>query len=225
MPSWLYTTAPDTSAGINTARCEFFSDVAETNVPEKPQEGMAAAWAMLASRYANNATVVGADMFNEPNWSSTCTSADLAAFYEKIGAAIRSTNPNIILMYEDDAYQSYMSGGSKLTRKPNLANAVFSWHFYPPDWATGEPPLAAHLTRAQSWGVPLWIGETDAMSETRNPETDANWQQDLADQLSYFKQNDISWTIWAYDTGCCSIVTPNTTQPKQSLISALQSGF
>lgn len=219
-PTWLYTTVPNTSGGVDQAKCEFFSNIAERNVPEKPQDGMAAAWKMLAARYAGNATVIGADMFNEPLFS--CSTANLAAFYEKEGSAIRSTNSHIILMYEDNAYDSYMRRGFVLERKPNLTNALYSWHLYSPDWATGQAPMAAHLARAVNWDVPLWIGESDAMGGTRSNSMTTSQQQDLNSQMTYFKNNDISWTIWAYDTGCCSVVVKGTTQPKQPLISILK---
>lgn len=199
MPSWLYTTDKN---DIGQADCEFFSNIAEKGVAEKPQDGLAAVWKMLASRYASDSTVAAADMFNEPKFSSgSCTTADLAAFYEKIGHTIQSASPNILLVYEDDAWQSYMAGGFKLTRKPNLTNAVYSWHMYPDDWSTGEPPLAAHLTRSNSWNVPLFIGEFDAFGEEGNspPQPpDPNWKADTTSLLKYFKQNNINWTIWSF---------------------------
>jgi hypothetical protein len=38
--------------------------------------------------------------------------------------------------------------------------------------------------------------------------------------MDYFRSNGVSWTLWGYDNGCCSIV--NGSQPKSALISFLK---
>jgi len=226
LPSWLYTTDQNSSNAVSVAQCQFFSDIQEADVSEKPQEGLAAVWSMLASRYASNSTVIGADMFNEPNWPKSCSQPDLASFYERIGTAIRDSNPNIMLMYEDNAYSSYNRNGFLLKRQPTLSNAVYSWHWYPTTWGAGEESLKAHFARAQSWGVPFWIGEFDGLGGSYNTHTkrplDSNWQTDLSTLMHYFKQNGINWSIWEYDGGGYSVVEPSTTQPKQPLLSLLK---
>lgn len=226
MPSWLYPALSRSVSSVSTAQCQFFSDLAEATVPEKPQEGLAAAWSMLAGSYASDPTVVGADMVNEPNWPGSCTSADLASFYEKIGQAIRTGNTHVLLIYEDKAYSTYNHHAFLLERKPALTNAVYSWHFYPSNWQTGQASLAAHLARARSWNVPLWIGEFDCFGASYNIHVkaplDPNWQSDLRALMAYFKQNGISWSIWDYNSGGYSVVVPGTTRPKSELITLLQ---
>ena len=227
LPAWLYTTAQYSSDAVGVARCEFFSDTKESGAPEKPQEGFAAVWKMLARRYASNRTVVGADMFNEPNWPGFCTGANLSSFYDKVGHAIRVVNHHILLIYEDKAYSIVpVNDAFLLKQQPTLSNAVYSWHFYPTNWSVGRASLAAHLARAQEWSVPLWIGEFDGFGGSYNihvkPPLDPNWQSDLRALMKYFKRNRISWSIWDYDYGGYSVVAPGTTRPKRGLMAVLK---
>lgn len=228
LPTWLYTTDVNSINRLGVAQCQFFTDIKETDVPEKPQEGLAAVWAMLARRYSANSTVVGADMFNEPNWPSSCKGANLTTFYDKIGNAIRSVNKHILLIYEDKGYYTYKATQAFLLEsKPALTNALYSWHFYPVNWSAGKPSLEAHLARAKSWDVPFWIGEFDAFGGSYSnpnikPPLDPNWQTDLMSQMQYFKQNNINWSIWDYNTGGYSVLIPGTNKPKKELLSLLQ---
>ena len=95
-PTWLYPgiTSPTTSQELATAMCNFFNDRSMVaNSAPLPIEAMEAAETMLAARYADNSTVVGIDMFNEPWFTSSCgTTAQegalLTSFYTKMGQAI-----------------------------------------------------------------------------------------------------------------------------------------
>jgi endoglucanase len=69
-------------------------------------------WQMLASRYANNPTVIGADLFNEPHaegtdpnatgacWGCGDTARDWRLAAERIGNAILQTNSNWLIFVE-----------------------------------------------------------------------------------------------------------------------------
>ena len=61
-----------------------------------------AAWVFMASRYANNPVVCGADIINEP-WNCTWDddpNTGLPAYYERVGAAIQAVNPDILIICE-----------------------------------------------------------------------------------------------------------------------------
>jgi hypothetical protein len=223
---WLYITAQNNADALGVARCQFFSDTKEAGMPERPQEGFAAVWKMLARRYAANPTVIGADMFNEPIWPTACLDANLRSFYQKVGHAIRMVNTRILLICEDSGYAAKPTGAFLLRRMPALNNALYSWHFYPASWKDGRAALAAHLALARSWNVPLWIGEFDAFGGSYNiaikPQVDPRWHSDLSALMKYFKDNRISWTIWDYDYGGYSVVVPGTTRPKRGLMSLLR---
>src|SRR5262245_39762754 len=61
-------------------------------------------WVMLANRYSGNATVIGADLHNEPHSPATWGSGDMATDWrlaaERIGNAVLSANPNWLIFVE-----------------------------------------------------------------------------------------------------------------------------
>lgn len=96
------------------------------------EASMIADWQLLAQRYANNSTVVGADLFNEPHaegtdpaatgacWGCGVTARDWRLAAERIGNAVLATNPNWLIIVEG---VSCLSGG--------VANA---WDNVPDPW-------------------------------------------------------------------------------------------
>jgi len=108
-------------------------------------------WAMLAKHYAGNATVIGADLFNEPHsvisngsvtgatWGDG-SATDWQAAAQRAGNAIQAVNPNWLIVVEGiQAYQNdYTNWGANLegvASHPvvlNVANQlVYSAHTYP----------------------------------------------------------------------------------------------
>ena len=61
-------------------------------------------WSMLAKRYANNPTVIGADLFNEPKrsatWGNSSAATDWNKAAERAGNAILAANPNWLIIVE-----------------------------------------------------------------------------------------------------------------------------
>ena len=122
--------------------------------------------------------------------------------------------------------------------RPALANAVYSWHLYPPDWdttATGTPrqtgrqALQARVDRARAWGDPIWLGELNAFNRGYTGEhnqTDPSWEADTAAFMAYARANDLGWSFWAYGTGAgSSLVAAATGEAKPELLAALQGGL
>ncbi|ODU00866.1 MAG: hypothetical protein ABS79_02645 [Planctomycetes bacterium SCN 63-9] len=109
-----------------------------------PESRWISDWTMLATRYAGNPTVIGADLANEPHgpatWGSGDPSTDWRLAAQKAGNAILAVNPNWLIIVEgiENAKSgSYWWGG-------NLSNAgdypvqlnvpgrlVYSAHDYP----------------------------------------------------------------------------------------------
>lgn len=61
------------------------------------------AWLFMAQRYADEPTVIGADIINEPHkgtWGDGNLATDLKAMYERIGNAIHEVNPNWLIICE-----------------------------------------------------------------------------------------------------------------------------
>jgi endoglucanase len=89
--------------------------------PQVSEASMIADWVMLANRYANNPTVIGADLFNEPHadgtdpngtgacWGCGVQTRDWRLAAERIGNAILQANPNWLIFVEG---VSCLSGGN-----------------------------------------------------------------------------------------------------------------
>ena len=205
LPAWLYPGTPD-GTQPDQAKCQFFLNLGDPSLPGTPQGLMGEVWRMLAKRYAANTRVIAADVINEPGWpASGCaprqpTGADLGAFFVRMAKQIRRGNPALIVAYEDGTYANYVNRGFTLHKQPKIANAVYSWHYYPPD-ASGRHLLDEHLARTTGWNVPLWIGELNAYEEGRNRSdlrTDPSWDADTRATLAWLRANDVSWGFWAY---------------------------
>ncbi len=61
-------------------------------------------WVLLANRYANDPTIIGADLFNEPKrsatWGTTSPATDWNKAAERCGNAILAANPNWLIIVE-----------------------------------------------------------------------------------------------------------------------------
>lgn len=101
-------------------------------------------WVMLATRYAGNPTIIGADLFNEPKrtatWGTTAPLTNWNKAAERCGNAILAANPNWLIIVEGVERfggQSYWWGGNlmgvaTLPVTLNVANKlVYSIHDYP----------------------------------------------------------------------------------------------
>jgi endoglucanase len=153
-----------------------------------PESAWIADWQMLAQRYANNPTVLGMDLRNEPHNASAngacwgCGGANdwrLAA--ERAGNAILAINPHLLIFVEGvDSYENdfYWWGGNLegvRTSPVRLAVAnqlVYSAHDYGPS-ESGQPWFTPTMTDAslnaiwtKHWGyisqnniAPVWLGE------------------------------------------------------------------
>jgi hypothetical protein len=243
MPSWLFPKA--TSGG--TAKCEFMSNTIESGSPESQQAGLITAEQMIASRYLSDSTVVGIDMFNEPQPCNSGGSTTYLPkgttpyddFYHNDGTALRQINPNLLLIYEDNAYQGYLKSGFALTRPLDVPNAIYSTHLYPDAWTAGntgstcEPSTKVtglqdyqiHLARAAGWNQPLYIGEFDGFHLSESScAAPATASQDTLAMMSQALADDVNWSLWEYKRTGAAIVDA-TGAAKQPLLSDLQSGL
>ncbi len=234
VPLWMYPsiTSPTTEQELAMAVCNFFSNVSAVgNSTPSPIQGMEAAEQLLASRYVNNPTVVGLDMFNEPWFSSStpCGAGStpdslLTSFYANMSKVVSAANPHLLIIFED-ALPKLTPNVPILTSPPPVPNAVYSLHVYTSDWSTAQPLLQSHLTNAEKMGVPLWMGEFDAFeagSSGVNAVVDPNWQVDTQTMLAFCKDNGISWAFFSY----YSLSASSHAKVDPTLIlSALRGGF
>lgn len=196
-------------------------------------------WVALATRYAGNTTVIGADLHNEPHgaatWGSGNTATDWRLAAERAGNAILAANPNWLIVvegvgvYNNDNYWwgGNLIGAAQFPVRLNVANRlVYSAHDYPSTVSTqswfSAPNYPANLPAIwdKYWGylakqniAPVLLGEFGTKLQTTS---DRQW---LATLSQYLRDNPrINWTYWSYnpnsgDTG--GIIaddwnTPNT---------------
>jgi aryl-phospho-beta-D-glucosidase BglC (GH1 family) len=207
-------------------------------------------WVMLAQRYANNPTVIGADLHNEPHgpatWGDGSTN-DWRLAAQRAGNAILAANPNWLIFVEgieSTAAGSDWWGG-------NLSNAgafpvqlstpgrlVYSAHDYPASvyaqsWFS-DPNYPNNLPSVwdKYWGylyrqniAPVWIGEFGSLLQTAS---DQQWLQQMVSYLgggSGGGGTGISWTWWSWnpdsgDTG--GILNSDWTTVNQTKVNDLR---
>ncbi|MFC3126317.1 cellulase family glycosylhydrolase [Pseudoroseomonas globiformis] len=162
-------------------------------------------WQMLAGRYAGNATVIGADLHNEPyggSWGDG-SATDWAAAAERAGNAALAANPDWLIFVEGIGNydgQGYWWGGNLMgvrDRPVELdipGRLVYSAHDYPnsiygQNWFSGsgwEAGLAAKFD--EMWGyiyregiAPVFLGEFG--SKLQDPK-DLVWLQKITAYLA-----------------------------------------
>jgi aryl-phospho-beta-D-glucosidase BglC (GH1 family) len=208
-PSWLYPsiTNPTTSEDLTTALCNFFTDksMVGSSAP-LPIEAMESAESMLAARYAQNQTVVGIDMFNEPWFSSSCGFVSyegnlLTSFYTKMGRAIDAANPHLLLIFEDATPGEMPNSTPIMSSLPSVPNTMYEFHIYAANWTAAQPYVKSFLSNARTWGTPVWMGEFDAFEAGctgTNCHLDQNWQVDTQSLLTYCNSNGMNWAYFSY---------------------------
>ena len=199
-------------------------------MPGSAWDDFAAAEAFLDSRYANDPTVIAQDIVNEPNCGRA--SADLTGFYDYVVPLVHRSNPNLLLVLEDEDEP----GSFRVTQLPPVANLVLSVHLHEDYWAapsaqqstlpvSAQDALTADVQRAARWNVPLYVGEFYAFDATGNQsgdrQPDGNWSADTAAFLGFAARHDVSWSYWAWIQKVDPAVQPEVTAAVQS---ALQHG-
>jgi endoglucanase len=190
-----------------------------------PESKWTSDWQMLAQHYAGNATIVGADLHNEPHdpacWGCGDTTVDWRLAAERAGNAILSVNPNWLIIVEGIQTvngSSYWWGGNLMAAGANpvrlsVANRlVYSPHDYPIDVADQpwfhDPSFPGNMPGiwGSMWGylrvggtAPVLLGEFG----TRLANTiDQQWFSSIISYLgstSANGSNDFSWTFWSWN--------------------------
>jgi endoglycosylceramidase len=127
--------------------------------------------ARVAQQLVGRSAVIGYDMMNEP-WGDEPT--DLYRLYEDAAVAIRRSDPSAILFVSPHALIS--AGTRSNLKRPSIGNFAFAPHFYDASVLTLHAWLGGSLDGvfanmrgvADSWGVPLFVGEMGAPADTRN---------------------------------------------------------
>ncbi|WP_027135020.1 glycoside hydrolase family 5 protein [Geminicoccus roseus] len=173
-------------------------------------------WKFLAARYANNPTVIGADLFNEPSGAwGTGAADDWARAATAAGNAIHTVNNKWLIVVEGVRYWNntwYWWGGGlqAVATMPIVLNTpnkvVYSPHDYPPSlheqpWYQ-DPNYPNNLPAVweSHWGfietqniAPILLGEFGSgLATTR----DNQWADTLA---AYIKSEKLDWAYFAFN--------------------------
>jgi endoglucanase len=207
--------------------------------PQVPEATMIANWVSLANRYKGNATVIGADLHNEPCgqacWGDLDCGGDVTRDWrlaaERIGNAILQANSDWLIIVEGN--QSYLgrstwfggmlAGVKDAPVRLNVANKlVYSAH----DYAVSvfEQPWFNDPNFPNNLAPDVWDPNFGFITQgNMAPLIVGEFGTDLADPrdrvwlprlLDYMAANGMSWTFWCWpynsgDTG--GILKPDFT--------------
>jgi hypothetical protein len=168
-------------------------------------------WERIAQTYANDPTIAGYDIMNEPtaNWLSYDPAAAswsfsyLEQFYLRVIASIRSVDANHIIFLEPtgaDEYKTWMP-----SEFPARDKIVWSPHFYPIAWdshySSSEITTLTNVLQQDytefvvGYGTPMWYGEYGAYMN------DSSYLDWLHDAVSLFKEYHVGSAWWPYSGG------------------------
>jgi endoglucanase len=149
-----------------------------------------ALWKKLAERYKDETAVGGYDLLNEINWPFTGTNqngcdensnAPLRALYVQIIAAIRSVDPNHLVVIEGNCWGNRHIGLHTSTKlDPNM---VLSFHKYWNGNTAGA--IQDMLNLRTTVGAPLWCGESGENSNA--------W---FTSAIRLLESNGVGWSWW-----------------------------
>lgn len=131
------------------------------------QQHLVDTWAWLAGEFADDLTVVGYDLLNEPNPGFALDGSGptaLALFHARALAAIRGAERSDLhkLVFFEPLITWNIHGLSVPAPWTLDENIVYAPHVYP-DWGLGADYYLQHASiEAQAYRAPLWIGEWGA---------------------------------------------------------------
>lgn len=198
-PDWMVRNYAANESGMQQAVSDFWSNTTQ-------QDLLVQVWVKIAQHFANEPTIAGYDLFNEP-WIFTSVISDLnathalEAFYIRTIQAIRAVDTNHIIFLEPGNVQMF---------KLPMANIVWTPHFYPLSFASKfnldnytfleNDFMAKYQTFVIDYGTPMWIGEFGAFMPDNASR--AIW---IEVALDFFNRYNIGWGWWAYDGQYTSI--------------------
>jgi aryl-phospho-beta-D-glucosidase BglC (GH1 family) len=186
-------------AGIHKALFWDFMDL---------QDRMTNLWVEIARHYKDNTWVAGYNPMNEPGDPDH---VNLQAWYKRVEKAIREVDPHHILFLDGNTYAMDFSAFKEV-----LPNCVYAIHDYATmGFPAGEPYVGTpeqndHLRKTyerkvefmKSHGVPIWNGEFGPVYASPDMADHEKINQQrynlLGQQLSIYKADQISWSIWLY---------------------------
>jgi len=202
-------------------------------------------WTMLARRYRDDPTVIGADLHNEPHgpacWGCGDASRDWQAAATRAGNAVLAANSRLLIIVEGverqaDGSTTWWGGGLKdAGAKPvvlKTANrVVYSPHDYPASvygqkwFSASDYPANLPGVWDANWGylaksgrAPIFVGEFGTRAQSTS---DRQW---LSSIVSYLGASGMSFGYWSFnpnsgDTG--GLVEDDWKTPESAKLTAI----
>lgn len=159
------------------------SDGIEARLWTEPdnQRRTAQIWKKIAVRYADEKTIAGYDLLNEPVLPSGFNGTDLRNLYIEITDSIRKADENHIVFIEGNIYATDFSQ----LDPPWDSKLSYSFHKYwnETTYTSIEPYIIIRVRN----NAPLWMGESGENSN--------HW---FAETVNLLETNDISWCWWTH---------------------------
>jgi len=160
-------------------------DVPRLFMDSDKEEELLLLWRALAARYADEPSVAGYDLLNEPVSKQFARFNDrVLPLYIKLIQAIRDVDKQHAVLLEGVHWATDFSIFDNL-KKGEMENAVLQFHKY---WnVPDEESLDPYLRYSQKLGMPLLMGE--------GGENNLEWYTALFPAL---ERKGISWSFWTY---------------------------
>ena len=153
-------------------------------VDEGMQQMTCDIWQDIAGRYANNTTVIGYNLLNEPipqYFDADNLKPNLEPLYKRITKAIREVDDHHIIFLGGAVWETDFSVFSE----PFDDQLAYTFHKYwmPPE----QEEIQQYVDFREKYQVPILMGESG--------ENEDEWVKDFRELLD---QNEIHWTFWPY---------------------------
>lgn len=192
-PDWSVQGYAPNATGMQQAVSGFWSN-------GEPQGHLVQVWMQIAQHFANEPTIAGYDLFNEP-WIFTSKLPELnathalEAYYMSAIQAIRAVDPNHIIFLETGNVNMFKLAVTNIVWSPHFYPLSFAPKFYIENYTLLENDFVAkYETFVVEFGTPMWIGEFGAFMVDAS--SHAIWIQVA---LDLFNRYGIGWGWWAYN--------------------------
>lgn len=192
-PGWSVQSYPANALGMRLAVSNFWAD-------KNLQQHFISVWKGIAKYYANEPTIAGYDILNEP-WIYTSTLPSLNAttvdaFDANVIQAIRAVDQNHLIFLEPANLNTFkLPTTNNMVWSPHFYQLSFTNKYYPQNFTLLQNDFNAKYSQfVQSLKAPMWIGEFGAFMPDQSSRV--NWAQDA---LRLFSEHNVGWAWWAYD--------------------------
>jgi aryl-phospho-beta-D-glucosidase BglC (GH1 family) len=155
---------------------------------ESNKQKTVALWRKLAEKYANEPTIGGFDLINEPNWTfegknknglEDTLNQPIWDLYIQITQAIREVDKNHLIIIEGNGWGNNYRGFIR----PWDNNMALSFHKY---WSPNTYQTIRWIVGLrEKYNMPVWLGESGENAD--------KW---FTDCISLVEKQDIGWCWW-----------------------------